>query len=138
MRTRGSRGDRSRGGLMFGYSLSGGGSDTLVPILSGQTVGTITAEGGIPAVTTDEGNGTLWMVVVANGDSPSVAQIKAGQNSAGGAALANQSLAVISPGVQTFSAVVGLAGATPYDVWFVHMDLAFNNSTAVKADFTTL
>lgn len=123
---------------MFGYSaLGGGGADTLAPILSGQTVGTITAEGGIPAVTTDENNGTLWMVVVANGNSPSVAQIKAGQNSGGGAALANESLTVASPGVKTFSAVVGLAGATPYDVWFVHMDLAFNNSAAVKADFTT-
>lgn len=123
---------------MFGQGASSsGGADTLAPILSGQTVGNITSDGGVPAVTTDENNGRVYMVVVANGDAPSVAQIKAGQQSSGAAANAAENKNVGSPGVQTFTAVTGLSAATAYDVWFVHMDMAFNNSTAVKADFTT-
>lgn len=38
------------------------------PTLTAQTVGSLTAGGGTPAVTTDTGNGTAYMVVVANGD----------------------------------------------------------------------
>ena len=138
-RTRGARGGRSRGLLLFGQgsASSGSGADTLAPILSGQTVGSITAEGGVPAVDTNEGRGTLWVVVVPDADVPSIAQIKAGLQSDGSAALAAQSKQVVSPVTQTFTAVTGLAAATAYDAWFVQMDFAFNNSTAVKADFTT-
>jgi hypothetical protein len=113
------------------------GADTTAPVLTAQTVSSITSSGGTPAVTTDEGNGTVYMVIVPDADSPSVAQIKAGLNSSGGAALANQNQAVSGTGVQGFSAVGGLSASTAYDCWFVHTDAASNNSTAVKADFTT-
>jgi hypothetical protein len=124
-----------QGYLTYGDSSAG---DTTAPILSSQTVSSVTQTGGTPQVTTDEGNGTAYMVVVPNGDSPSVTQIKAGQNSSGGAALASQNQTVTATGVQTFSAVTGLTANTAYDCWFVHTDAATNNSTAVKADFTTL
>jgi hypothetical protein len=122
----------------WAYAIKPEPADTTAPVLTGQTVGTITSVGGRPAVTTDEANGTAYMVVVADGNTPSVAQIKAGQNSSGAAALAAQNQAVSGTGVQTFSQVAGLSGNTAYDVWFVHTDAATNNSTAVKADFTTL
>jgi hypothetical protein len=112
--------------------------DTTAPTLSGQTVASVTATGGTPKVTTDEATGTAYMVVVPNGDTPSVAQIKAGQRSNGTAALANQNQAVSGTGVQTFSAVTGLTSNTPYDVWFVHRDAAGNDSSSVKADVSTL
>lgn len=113
-------------------------ADTTPPTLSAQTVGSITTSGGTPAVTTNEANGTAYMVVVPNNDTPSVTQIKAGQQSSGAAAIANQNKSVTTTGVQTFSAVTGLTSNTAYDVWFVHTDAALNNSTAVKADFSTL
>lgn len=112
--------------------------DVTAPVLTSQTVGSLTTVGGTPAVTTDEGNGTLHMVVVPNLDSPSVAQIKAGQNSSGGAALDYQGALIFSAGVMTFLGITGLTSNTAYDCWFVHTDAVGNNSTAVKADFTTL
>ncbi len=111
--------------------------DTTAPTLSAPTVGSLTASGGTPAVTTNEANGTVYMVIVPDGNTPSVAQIKLGQNSTGGAALAAQNQSVTTTGVQTFTAVTGLGIGVPYDCWFVHRDAASNDSTSVKADFTT-
>lgn len=110
--------------------------DTTAPTLSAQTVTQVTSTSGTPKVTTDEANGTAYMVCVANGDTPSVAQIKAGQNSSGSAAINAQNQAVSTTGEQTFTTVTGLTAGTPYDFWFVHTDAATNDSTAVKADFT--
>lgn len=118
--------------------------DVTAPVLTAQTVGSLTTGGGTPAVTTDEGNGTAYMVVVPNGDfdalsgAERITRTKAGQQSSGAAALAAQNQAVTATGVQTFSAVTGLSSRTAYDCWFVHTDAAANDSTAVKADFTTL
>jgi hypothetical protein len=111
--------------------------DTTDPVLTNATVGSVGTTTGTPAVTTDEGDGTIYFVIVANGDSPSVAQIKAGQNSSGGAAIKSGNQAVSAAGVQTFSQQTGLTSNTPYDCWFVHTDSDSNDSTAVKADFST-
>jgi hypothetical protein len=108
------------------------------PTLTSQTVGSISTSGGTPAVTTDQGDGTIYMVVVPSGDSPSVTQIKAGQRSSGAAAIANQNQAVSATGVQTFSAVTGLTSNTSFAVWFVHTNAGALNSTAVLANFSTL
>lgn len=111
--------------------------DTTAPILSSQAVSPVTAQGGTASVVTDEGNGTAYLVVVPNGDIPSVAQIKAGQQSSGAAALFSDTEAVSVAGTITFNEITGLSSSTAYDAWFVHTDTATNNSTAVKADFTT-
>lgn len=108
------------------------------PTLSNQTVGSISSSGGTPAVDTNQANGTIYMVVVPDNDTPSVAQIKAGQQSSGSAAIANQNQTVTATGTQTFSAVTGLTSNTAYDVWFVHTNSGALDSTAVKADFSTL
>lgn len=112
-------------------------ADLTAPTLSNPTVTNITTTGGTPQVNTDDASGTIYMVVVPNNDTPSTAQIKAGQQSSGAAALAAES-SILIPNPMVFSAVTGLTQATPYDVWFVHTDEALNDSTAVKADFTTL
>lgn len=132
-----SRSARMRRSNASGPTVGSGDPDVTAPTLSNQAVGDLTAEGGVPAVDTDEDNGTLYMVVVPNGDTPSAAQIKAGQDSNSDPALADESIAVTTTGTQTFAAVTGLTPGTAYDAWFVHTDAASNDSTAVKADFTT-
>ena len=114
-------------------------ADTVAPILTSPTVTPhqIGHQGGQPKVTTNEANGTAYVVVVPNNDTPSVAQIKAGQNSSGGAALYAESKAVSAVGVIGFGLMVELSPSTAYDVWFVHTDAAANDSTAVKYDLTT-
>jgi hypothetical protein len=90
-----------------------------------------------PRVTTNSPSGTLYMVCVPDGDTPSVAQIKAGQRSNSTAAINAQNLAISTSGVKNFATITGLTTATPYDFWFVHTTTA-GDSIAVKADFTPL
>lgn len=108
------------------------------PTLSAGFVASVTSTTGIPTVTTDTGNGTLWEVVVPNGDVPSHAQIKAGQQSSGAAALDAQSLAITSAGTKIFAAIAAQTSATPFDCYFLQSDINANDSLAFKADFTTL
>jgi hypothetical protein len=103
--------------------------------LTGQAVDLDSPTSGTPKVTTNKYVGTLYMVCVADGDTPSVTQIKAGQNSAGTSAIAAESISVTATGLQVFTTVTGLTTGTPYDFWFVHTT-PVGNSTAYKADFT--
>jgi len=57
------------------------------PILSAPTTATIGNTTVTPRVTTDTAAGTLYMVLVPDGDAPSAAQIKLGQQSSGAAAI---------------------------------------------------
>ena len=63
--------------------------------------------------------GTVYFVVVANGDAaPSSSQVKQGQNSGGAAALCSGTIAVTAANTQfTGAANSGLAASTPYDVY---------------------
>ena len=103
--------------------------------LTGQAVDLVSTTSGTPKVTTNKFMGTLYMVCVADGDTPSVTQIKAGQNSAGISAIAAESISVTDIGLQVFTTVTGLTTGTPYDFWFVHTT-PVGDSTAYKADFT--
>lgn len=118
------------------FSVSSG-ADTTPPVLSsptGSATGTTTASVG---ATTDEGNGTLYVVVTTSATQPSVAQIKAGQTHTGSAAPYGSSQAVSSTGAKTFSAT-GLTAATTYYAHLVHADAAANDSNRVtSASFTT-
>lgn len=103
--------------------------------LSSPEVSDVSSTSGDPKVTTNKAGGTLYAVVVADGDTPSVAQIKAGQDSTGASAIAARSQSVTTAGQQTMATVTGLTTGTAYDVWFVHTN-DVGDSAAVKADFT--
>jgi hypothetical protein len=111
--------------------------DVTPPGLSAATATSIGPDRATPGVTTDENDGTLYFVLVPNGDVPSAAQIKAGQQSSGAAAIGSGNVAVVSTGAKTFTAVTGLTPSTAYDIWYLQRDLAGNDSTAVKYDLTT-
>jgi len=118
----------------FGLVSSG---DTTAPTLTSASVtavGTTTATGN---VTTNEGNGTLYSVVSTSATAPSAAQIQAGQNHTGAAAVWSGNQAVSSTGAKTLS-ITGLTASTSYYAYFQHKDAANNNSSVVtSAQFTT-
>jgi len=103
-------------------------------VLTTPNVTQVSSTSGTPRVTTDWPTGNIYMVVVPDGDTPSVAQIKAGQRSNGTAAITSQNKTVTIGGQQTFTNVTGLTAGTEYDFWFVHTN-AYGDSSAVKADF---
>lgn len=113
------------------------GTDSTAPVLSapvGTKTGQTTANGG---VTTDESNGTLYMVTTGSATAPTSAQVKAGQDHAGAAAAFAGSQAVSSAGAKTFS-VTGLGAGTTYYNHYMHEDAAANRSAvATSASFTT-
>ena len=109
-----------------------GGGDTTAPVL---TTPTATATGPTTAIigaTTDEANGTLYGVVTTSATQPSVAQIKAGQDHTGAAAVWGGSAAVSATGARTLSAT-GLTASTSYRAHLVHSDAAGNDSNRVTA-----
>ena len=105
-------------------------TDTTAPTLTSPTGtgSTLTSAGG---VTTDEANGTLYMVTTASATAPTKAQVKAGQDHAGAAALRVSSAAVSSTGAKTFSAASCTAG-TRYN-HYMHEDAAVNQSEVVSS-----
>ena len=100
-------------------SFSGAGG-AAAPVLSAPTVAdtATTATGGFSTTGVD---GTAYMVWTLNSSAPTAAQIKAGQNAAGGTAgvVAPASLPVSSAGAKTFAAVAVTSGLTYYG-WAVH------------------
>lgn len=112
--------------------------DVTAPTLSLPAALLITQNSVVPVVTTDEANGTLYVVLVPDGDEPSVAQIKAGQQSDGSAAIAAGSITVTSTGVQFLPTLGGLDAETAFELAYAHSDAADNDSEAVSVGFTTL
>jgi hypothetical protein len=93
---------------------------------------------GYLGVTTDEGDGTLYYVVTTSATPPSAAQVKAGQNNGGTAAVYAGSQAIGSTGAKTATAT-GLSSATAYYGYFMHEDAAANQSSvSASATFSTL
>lgn len=120
------------------YTADGGG-DATAPSLSSASAtatGSTTADG---SVSTDEGNGTLYFVVTTSSTAPSVAQVQAGQDHTGAAAVDSGSQAVSGTGVQNITGgFTGLAASTVYYAHYQHQDAATNDSTVVSsASFTT-
>jgi hypothetical protein len=111
-----------------------GGGDTTAPTLTSPAFTATGATTGTASVSTDEGNGTLWCVVTTSATSPSVAQIKAGNDHTGSAAAFDASQAVSGTGTQNVNAT-GLTASTLYYAHFVHTDAAANDST-VSSDAT--
>lgn len=113
------------------------GADTTAPTLSsavGTETGATTATVG---ATTDEANGTLYVVVTTSATQPSIAQIKAGDDHTGANAVYASSQAISSTGAKTFNAT-GLTAETTYYAHLVHTDAAANDSSRISsASFTT-
>lgn len=106
--------------------------DDTAPVLSSPTgveTGSTTATVG---ATTDEGNGTLYAVITTSNTQPSVAQIKAGQDHTGAAAVWADDVAVASTGAKTLDAT-GLSATTTYYAHLVQTDAASNNSNRVSS-----
>lgn len=117
-------------------------ADTTPPTLDvGPSVGSVTSSGFTPSASINEA-GKIYFVVVADGaTAPSPAQVKAGQDATGSAALASASATVpSSPFTASFSAITSLSASTAYDVYFIAEDdeSAPNVQTSVsKVDATT-
>lgn len=104
--------------------------DTTAPTLSSPTGagGTLTCSG---SVGTDEANGTLYAVATASATAPSAAQVKAGQDNTGAAALRSVSQAVSAAGTQTIASGSCTAG-TRY-LHYMHEDAAGNQSAVASS-----
>jgi hypothetical protein len=119
------------------FAVGAGGADVTAPVLSSPTDTSAGATTATLAVTTDEGNGTLYWVVTTSSTPPSAAQVKAGQDHASAAAPDSGSQAVSGTGVQNASAN-GLTPSTAYFAHFMHEDAATNQSSVASGDgFTT-
>lgn len=111
--------------------------DITAPILSSASVLDTTLSTVSVQVTTDEGNGTVFVVVVPSGNAPTAQQIVAGQNHTGGAAVGASSIAVVSTGVKQVT-VTGLTPSTIGYAYAAHRDAAGNLSNVVSCGmFTT-
>ena len=112
-------------------------SDTTAPTLTSASVSAVATTTATGNVTTDEANGTLYSIVSTSATAPSAAQIQAGQDNTGAAAVWSGNQAVSSTGAKTFS-ITGLTASTAYYAHYQHKDAANNNSTVVtSAQFTT-
>lgn len=118
--------------------LHAGGGDVTAPVLTSPDFVATGSTTGTASVSTDEGNGTLYCVVTTSSTSPSAAQIKAGQDHTGSAAVfaagSGSGQAVSGAGTQNVS-VTGLTASTTYYAHFVHDDAAANESN-VATDAT--
>ncbi len=83
--------------------------------------------------------GTAYYVVVADGAAaPSAAQVKAGQNNAGAAALKSGSINISNNSADFTTNISGLTAGTSYDIYVVAEDSATNlQASASKVDVTT-
>jgi len=113
-----------------------GAADTTAPILSsaqdnktGSTTATIT-------VITDEGNGTLYYVLSSSISPPTAAQVIAGQDHTGAAAMKAGNAAVVGTGIQTINVTL-LTSSTTYYAHFAHQDGAGNSSAVASGDGMT-
>ena len=107
-------------------------ADTTPPILTSAT-----GTGGLGvcsgSVSTDEGDGTLRAVATASATQPSIAQIKAGQDHTGAAALRVVSQSVTATGVQTVASGAITGGAGTRWLHYLHTDAASNDSNRLSS-----
>lgn len=90
------------------------------------------------SVSTTEDTGTLYWVVTGSATAPSAAQIEAGEDNTGAAAIAAGSASVTATGVQSFNAA-GLTPGTTVFAHFVQTDVAGNvSNVANSASFQQL
>lgn len=111
-------------------------ADITAPVLSnatdtktGSTTGTITVD-------TDEGNGTLYWILSSAITAPTAAQIVAGNDHTGSAALKSGNASVSGTGTQTINAT-SLTASTTYYAHFAQKDAANNSSNVASGNGMT-
>lgn len=134
-----STGGADKYAVVLEFDPAGGGGDTTPPTLSSPTAAQSGSTTGTGSVSTNEGNGTLSWVVTTSSTSPSAAQVRAGQDHTGAAAVDSGSQAVSGTGVQSVTGgFSGLSPSTTYYAHYQHRDAASNDSTvSTSASFTT-
>lgn len=113
--------------------------DNTPPTLSSPTAAAASNTTGTGSVSTDEANGTLYFVVTTSSTAPTAAQVRAGQDHTGAAAVDFGSQAVSGTGAQSITGgFTGLSAGTTYYAHYHQRDAANNDSTVVSsASFTT-
>lgn len=101
--------------------------DTTAPTLSSPSGAQLGGSTASLSVSTNEANGTLYYVVTTSATPPSAAQVKAGLNNAGTAALFGGSQSISSTGTKTATAT-GVTVGTRF-AYFMHEDVAGNQSS---------
>lgn len=112
---------------------------SVAPVLSLPTDASTGTTTGSGTVSTTGTNGTLYAVITTSSTSPSAAQVKAGQDHTGAAAVDTASQAVSGSGVQTITGgFTGLTASTAYYAHYMHENTSSQQSTVSSADgFTT-
>lgn len=85
------------------------------------------------SVSTNEGNGTLYAVATSSATAPTAAQVKAGNDHTGTAALRAVSQAVVGTGTQSVASGAITGGAGTRYLHFMHEDSAGNQSTVASS-----
>lgn len=113
-------------------------ADTTAPVLSAASVGAVTPTDAPLSVTTDEAGGTLYAVEVPAADpAPDAAQVAAGQDSTGAAALVAANVAVTAAGVRPVTLVTSTSASVRDRVaHLVQADAAGNLSNVVSVAYT--
>jgi uncharacterized repeat protein (TIGR02059 family) len=106
------------------------------PVLTEPTATSITETTATIGATTDSATGTLYAVVTTSATQPSVAQIKAGENDGGTAAVWAGNDDSLSVGANTFS-VTGLSAGQTYHAYFVQND-GEDDSNVLPGSFQTV
>lgn len=115
----------------------GGGGDVTAPNLSSASGSGASGTVAVGSVVTDEAGGTLSWVITTSATAPSAAQVKAGQDHTGSAAVDAGSQAVGTVGQQQVIAS-GLTPETTYYFHFQQVDASANDSdVASSASFDT-
>lgn len=115
--------------------LLGSTTEVTPPSLSFPTDAATAQTTGSGSVSTDEGNGTLYWVVTTSATSPTAAQVKAGLDHSGSAAVDSGSQAVTGTGAQNVSGgFSGLTAETQYYAHFMQEDAVGNQSAVSSAD----
>lgn len=123
------------GGLAAGISVSfgpSGGGDVTAPVLTSPTGAQNGSTAGTGGATTDEANGTMYVVASTSATPPTAAQIKAGQMHTGASAAAAANVAVSSTGAKSLN-LTGLTPSTTYYSHSMHEDAAANQSNVVTS-----
>lgn len=94
----------------------------------------VSATTGTIGVTTNQNTGTMYWVVTTSSTAPTAAQVKAGQNNLGTAAVASGNKA-ITVAAKWATAVSGLTNGTTYYAYFCHNNAGGDSNVASTASF---